>query len=403
MKNASPILVENKINCFGCAACQAVCPVHAINMVCDEYGFEYPVIDEKLCIGCNKCKNVCAYTGGDYKSSPKQSFAAVSTNTDVLNSASGGVFASLASEFINQGGTVIGCAIENINQKIIPHHIAVEHLGDLQKLMGSKYVHSNTAEIFEKAKILLNDKKRVLFSGTPCQVAALYAYLGKKYDNLFTIDLICHGVPSRKMFWDYLDLLSDKYGTVKDFVFRDKRRGLTFVARALCNKNGKEYNKYIQYGESSYYSYFLQGNTYRDCCYTCKYACKERVGDITIGDFWGIKEQHPELFDGHHKEFDAEKGISCLIQNTENGKRLVETYGKGLSLHPTTFDKIAKENKQLLQPSIAKGNHDEIMRIYKTDGYQALDDYFLKQAGSSVMISKLKAKVPLWMKKMIKN
>lgn len=398
-----PVLVEKKEYCCGCAACKAVCGTNAITMKTDEYGFEYPVIDSDKCIGCKKCVKVCAYQNDTNLNKPQSSFAAVSKNTDIMESASGGVFACVATEFIKQGGTVIGCALENIHGKLVPHHIAVDDLSDLKKLLGSKYVQSDTSEIFSTVKTLLNEDKKVLFSGTPCQVAAIYSYLGKEYENLFTIDLICHGVPGRKMFWDYLDLISDKYGKVKDYVFRDKKRGLTFVSRALCESGGKDRVKCIQYGESSYYTYFLQCNTYRDCCYSCKYATEERVGDITIGDFWGIKTQHPELFDGSHKEFDADKGISCLLTNTQKGKYLLEHYGKEMSLYPSTFEKIAEENKQLYEPSVPKGNRAEIMDIYRSDGYAALNDNFLKRSGNTILISRLKANVPLWLKKIIKK
>lgn len=403
MKIAAPILVDKKEYCCGCGACKAACKINAITMKRDEYGFEYPVIDENKCVGCKKCMNICAYQNSNNRSKTACAFAAVSKNTDIMHSASGGVFASVATEFINNGGIVAGCSLESNDGRLEPKHITVDNFYDLHKLLGSKYVHSDTSEIFEKIKSLLNDNKNILFSGTPCQVDALYSYLGKRYDNLYTIDLICHGVPGKKMFSDYISMLSNKYGIIKEFIFRDKKRGLTFVSRALCENNGKEKYKYIQYGESSYYSNFLRCNIYRECCYSCKYADEKRSGDITIGDFWGIKNQHPELFDGNHNEFDSDKGISCILQNTEQGKRLIEHYGKGLSMYPSSFEKIAKENKQLSEPSVPKGNREEIMNIYKLKGYEEFDKHFLKQEGSAVLVSKLKSKAPLWIKKMIKN
>ena len=399
-----PVLAEKKEYCCGCGVCVNVCKTDAIHMKCDEYGSEYPQINENKCVGCGKCMDVCPYINTDnHKNKPVNAFAAVSENTDVMDSASGGVFASIATEFIRQEGIAVGSALENINGKLIPHHITVDNLSSLQKLLGSKYVQSDTEEIFKEIKKLLCENRKVLFSGTPCQVSALYSFLGKEYDNLFTMDLICHGVPSRKMFRDYLNYIADKYGKVKDFIFRDKKRGLTFVSRAVCEKNGKENVRYIQYGESAYYIFFLQGNTYRDCCYKCKYADKNRIGDITIGDFWGIKTQHPELFDGNHKIFDSDKGISCLLVNTPKGKELINTYGKGLSLYKSTFDKIALENKQLSQPSVPKGDRAEIMNIYRTGGYAALDRYFRNQSGISIYISKLKSKIPLPIKKILKK
>lgn len=399
-----PILFDKKENCCGCAGCLNICPVGAITMKCDEYGFEYPEICEGICINCGRCKRVCGYQNESILHSPIFAYAAVSTNTDVMDSASGGVFASISDKFLLPNeNTVVGASLESIDGKITPKHIAVHSAEGVKKLWGSKYVHSDTSQIFSEAENLLKNNKKVLFSGTPCQVAALYSYLGKDYDNLYTIDLICHGVPSRKMFDDYLSFISDKYGRVKDFVFRDKKHGLAFVSRAVCEKNGKESVKYIQYGENAYYTYFLQGNTYRDCCYSCKYATQKRVGDITIGDYWGIKAQHPELFNGTHPEFNADKGISCLLINTQKGERLIDIYGTGLSLHKSTFEKIAAENSQLKIPSVPKGDREGIMNAYKTGGYRQVDRIFKKQAGVSVILAHIKAKTPLWIKKLIKK
>lgn len=399
----APVLVSKKEYCCGCAACKAVCSTNAITMKTDEYGFEYPAIDDDKCVGCKKCVKVCAYQNNTSLNKPQSAFAAVTNNTDVIESASGGVFASVATEFLKQGGTVIGCALENVKGRLIPHHISIDDLSDLKKLLGSKYVQSDTSEIYSTVKTLLNEDKNVLFSGIPCQVGALYSYLGKQYNNLFTVDLICHGVPSRKMFWDYLDYISKKRGNIREFVFRDKKRGLAFVMRAVFDKDGKKITKFIQHGESSYLTYFLRGDTYRNCCYKCPFASDMRQGDITIGDFWGIKKQHPELFDGSNKEFDPEKGISCILLNTEKGKEIIRSYGKKLSLHPSKFDKIAAENSQLIHPSIPLDCREKIMNIYKDGGFTALDKYFLKNAGMSVYVAKIKTKIPLSIKKFLKN
>lgn len=397
-------MFDKKEKCCGCGACADICPQKAITMEYDEYGFKYPVIKKDLCIQCKKCKSVCAFQGENDFHSPISVYAAVSTSTNIMNSASGGVFASIASEFLQNGeNTAVGSALEFINGKITVHHISVNSVQSINKLLGSKYVQSSTLHIFNEAKNILEGGKKVLFSGTPCQVASLYSFLGKKYENLYTVELICHGVPGEKMFIDYLDLISEKYGRVTDFVFRDKKHGPAFVSRVICDKNGRKNTKYFHNGESAYYTYFLQGNIYRDCCYECKYASQKRIADITIGDYWGIKKQHPELFDGNHLEFDTAKGISCLLVNSQNGEKLIGTYAHGLSLYKSTFDKVSSENAQLKNPSIAKGNRAKIMEAYKTGGYYAVDKIFKKQAGFSVVIAKIKANTPLWIKKIIKQ
>lgn len=233
MKLAAPILVEKKEYCCGCGACKAACKINAITIKRDEYSFEFPVIDESKCVGCKKCKDVCAYQNSNNQNKTDKAFAAVSKSTDVMQSASGGVFASVAAEFVKDGGIAAGCSLESNDGRLKPKHIIVDKPDDLHKLLGSKYVHSDTSEIFEKIKQLLNDGKNILFSGTPCQVDALYSYLGKRYDNLYTIDLICHGVPSKKMFSDYLSMLSNKYGLVKEFVFRDKKKRINLCIPCL--------------------------------------------------------------------------------------------------------------------------------------------------------------------------
>lgn len=321
-----------------------------------------------------------------------------------MKSASGGIFAGIATEFINDGGVAVGAALIFDGERLNPCHIAVDNLKDLQKLLGSKYVQSKTNEIFPQVKSLLEEKKNVLFSGTPCQIAALKLYLTAEYDNLFTIDLICHGVPSRQMFYDYLDYISKENSKVTDFVFRDKTKGITFVSKACFSSKGKKYDKYFQYGENAYYHNFLKGNIYRDCCYECPFARADRVSDLTIGDFWGIEKQHPELFDSARPEFDTEKGISCLLQNTEKGKFLLENYGQGLSLFTSSFDKISKENQQLSSPSVPKGNREQIMNAYKNGGYEEFHRYFVKSVGKKQIIkNKIKKHIPLSVKKLIKS
>lgn len=389
----APVLFDKKEYCCGCGACLGACNLGAITMQCDEYGFEYPIIDESKCVGCGKCQSACGYNNPIHVSSPMSAHAVVSSSTNVLDSASGGLFACVAKEILKVG-EVAGACLEATENGIEVHHIKIDNESDLHKLMGSKYVQSDTRGIFESIKQSLKEGKRVLFSGTPCQVSSLYSYLGGDNKNLYTMDLICHGVPSQKMFLDYLDLLSGKYGDIKDFCFRDKRHGLTFVSKAMFNSNGKDKTKYIQYGESSYYSAFLNGDNYRDCCYSCKFASPNRVGDITIGDFWGIEKQHPELFGSGGNLFDSEKGISSLLINTEKGKELIQEFGGNLITNESTFDKIAEENGQLLNPSVPKGNRDKLFEIYRDQGYLGYERYFRKAVGIKYYVAKLKANLP---------
>ena len=201
------ILFDDKKNCCACGACMNVCPKDAIRMEEDDYGFLYPQIDETKCVQCGACKKVCAYQNGSKLFEPKQVFVAVSKNKkQLLNSASGGVFAAVATKILKDGGVVFGATLDFENGHANPHHIKIENQKQLTKLQGSKYVQSAIGITYKQTKDYLKKGRIVLFSGTPCQISGLYEYLGKEYDNLYTIDVICHGVPNAKFFDDYLQI-----------------------------------------------------------------------------------------------------------------------------------------------------------------------------------------------------
>lgn len=209
--------------CCGCGACSQICPVSAINMTEDEYGFRGPVVDNALCVGCGLCMKSCPMLHSEEgRRHPIRSYAA--TNAAPEKSflcSSGGIFSALAEFIVNDGGVVCGAAfIDGLKL----YHIMVDNLEDLEKLKKSKYVQSNTNDIFKKVKKSLKDGKTVLFSGTPCQVRALYSFLGEaKTSGLLTVDVVCHGVPSQKLFDDYIDEFQKKNGKIDCYTFRAKR------------------------------------------------------------------------------------------------------------------------------------------------------------------------------------
>lgn len=395
-----PALLNEKSQCCGCGACVDTCPVSAITLKEDEYGFLYPAVDEEICVNCNKCIKVCLYKNETDLNEPLDAYAGVTDNTDIFKSASGGVFASVATEFIKNGGVVFGAATDIENNEANINHKKAGTLEELDGLLGSKYVQSDTSRVFSTVENELKNNNKVLLSGTPCQVAALKNYLQKDYENLFTIDLICHGVPSRKFFNDYLHNHIAKNETIKDFVFRDKSKGIVFISKLVTEANGKSKTSYIHQGTSSFYYNFLKGSIYRDSCYACKFACKNRVGDITIGDFWGAKTNQNEIIDA---DFDPEKGISCILVNTIRGKALIEQYAAGLLTKKSEFDIIALENEQLKNPSTPAGNRQALLELYKNNGYKAVEDDFRNAVGSKYYISKVKSKIPVGIKKKLKS
>ena len=390
-------LFKNKKDCCACGACLNICPKQAIKMQEDENGFLYPIIDNNKCIKCGLCVKTCALQNSKLTNTPLKTYAAQSNNTDLKKSASGGIFASLAINEIKAGGVVYGAALENVNGKLICRHIAVNNVTDLEKLQGSKYIQSNIGNIYQDVKKNLLEDKTILFTGTPCQVDGLRAYLGKKYENLYCIDIVCHGVPSNKMFQDYIETLEKKYNDkIIDFKFRDKTKGWGLTAKGYTAKG---YTAIISANVSSFYYYFLKSYIYRDSCYSCKYACKNRCGDITIGDYWGIETAHPEVLN-NNTELDYKSGISCLIVNTYQGNKLIEKYKDDLRLIESDFEKSAKENGQLNRFSILNAEkRNEILNLYSKNGYKGVEDSFKRIR----ILNRLKNFVPIFLKKWIKQ
>ena len=275
------IKIENEKDCCGCGACANICPVNAITMKENEIGFIYPIVDEALCIGCGQCKKVCVFSDKSVGANVDPLvYAAASKNREVLSeSSSGGIFTELAQAVIDKGGAVFGAAW---TEDFSLNHICVDNKDDLKHLRGSKYVQSSTEDTFTKTEELLKSGRYVCYSGTPCQIAGLKAFLKKDYDKLLTIDIICHGVPSVKMLKDDLSYLSGKKKIkIENVKFRDKEYGWG-VTGSLAN--GKSKVKYDALN-SPYYFYFLNGEVYRDSCYNCRFASEERQGDITLGDY----------------------------------------------------------------------------------------------------------------------
>lgn len=397
------VLFDKKENCCACGACYNICPKNAIEMVVDEYGFKYPKIDYTKCISCGACKRVCAFQNVIEKNEPLQVVAAARKDENkIMKSASGGIFAVFAEYFLSIGGIVYGVALVKENNTLVPKHIGIDDLKDLPKLLGSKYVQSDIDNVYKEIRTLLNNKKQILFSGTPCQVAGLKAFLGKKYENLFTIDIICHGVPNAEFFKGYLEILEKKFnGKILDFKFRDKKDGWgPYILSADILKQNKlqKERKYIYLDESTYASMFLYTDILRLNCYKCKYTNKHRTGDITIGDYWGIEKEHPELLKINGGLLDTKKGISAIIINTEKGKLGLEKLGQEIVYFDTTYEKVAIVNTQLREPSKYGKYRDKIMEEYKIGGFNKVDEYYYSKVLKKIAIKKeIKKYIPKYL------
>ncbi len=329
------------LNCSGCGACAQLCPKGAIKLVADEEGFLIPKVDNQLCINCGICYKRCPQLNPLTANAEKQiGYAAQMKDSDELRkSASGGMFYQAAKAVLSNGGIVYGAAFQN---DLTVEHIRIDQTEDLHRLQGSKYVQSHIGDTFNQAKKDLEQGLSVLFSGTPCQIAGLYAVLGKNYDNLYTIDIICHGVPSQKLLRKSIELDEHKQKSkMVGYEFRNKeKRGWD------CNYKKTYANGTESYGSGKqdvYYKAFLNGETYRECCYQCKYASMNRLGDITLGDFWGIEKELPQ--------FPTYNGVSCVLVNSEKGEKLFNFLKNELLYKEVDCNSIAKHNHNLVSPT----------------------------------------------------
>ncbi len=400
-------LFESKDNCCGCGSCVNICPQKAISMVEDEYGYLYPSVNESLCIECGLCTKVCRFKGAEELNAPKDAYAAVNIDKNqVMNSSSGGIFVAAARYIIQNGGIVYGAAYRNENGIISVEHIGVDNTDDLYKLQGSKYVQSNTGNIYQETKKMLESGRLVLFSGTPCQVSALKGFLRKDYKTLFIIDIICHGVPNQKLLNDYLQNTIVKSGeTIEKIDFRSKNKGWDDYQFKywLTNQNAKTRCFLAPCYTSSYYSMFLKGEIYRDSCYRCKYAGKNRTGDITLGDFWGVRNQHPELFSEMKWKERRYEGISCALINTRQGEKLIGKISDCLEMVKSDYERVSAQNGQLVHPVSMPDSRSEILDIYVKEGYAGLEKRFRDKSGISYYYLLLKNKFPLKLKLFIKR
>lgn len=300
---------KNKTNCCGCYACENVCPVGAITFVNDEEGFWYPHVDEGLCVKCGMCVKVCPCINTPKVLSVKETYACYAKDKqELMTSSSGGAFAVLAREVLKNGGYVCGAAFDD---NFAVAHKVIHSEDQLNELKGTKYVQSRIGTVYSEIKTLLGQNQFVLFSGTPCQVAGLETYLNREYKNLITVDLICHGVPSPQVWQDYLSEISEGKN-LTGVSFRNKEKGISSSTMDFLFDDGSSIQTSVS--DNPYYKGFINNYYLRPSCFECKFKGIERCSDITIGDFWAVKEYYPE--------FAGEYGNSSIIIRTEKARNL---------------------------------------------------------------------------------
>lgn len=341
-------ICNDKKLCTGCGMCLNICPKHAITMQKDKHGFVYPFIDKAKCIDCNMCRLICpSNSEKDGIQNTTHVYAAWNKNKKVRkNSSSGGIFTLLAEHVINDGGVVAGVCWGANNR---PEHILIENLNDLYKLQGSKYVQSFTGNIYSEVKKKLLENKKVLFSGTPCQVCALQSFLKRKYDNIYYIDVICHGVPSQDIFDRYLEeRVSENQSKINKIYFRYKNPYWDYSNVRIEFENGNIYMKKTI--EDPYFNLFNIGYSLRESCHSCQYTNLHRYGDITLADFWGYKANS-------FKMRGYLKGTSCIMINSKKGESMFNWIKQKIIFEKGDLDFVVK-NQVSLSKSFNPINND---------------------------------------------
>ncbi|MCL2354896.1 MAG: Coenzyme F420 hydrogenase/dehydrogenase, beta subunit C-terminal domain [Oscillospiraceae bacterium] len=350
-----------KPSCYGCKACEQICLKDCIDMQFDEEGFEYPEIKQEKCVKCSMCENVCpinsTYIKEDFL---EEADIYATTNKDEetrSKSSSGGMFTIYSDYILEQGGVVFGAVFDDAF-KII--HKEAKTKEAAEEFRGSKYAQSDSREIYKDIKKYLSIGKKVLFSGTPCQVAGLYSYLGKDHENLFTIDLICHGVMSPGVFKDYLSYVNKKNDNydIKEIKFRSKVYGWGNCFMHIEYKNGQKYIR--RELEDLCFRAFSKNIAQRPACYDCRFSKSKREADITIGDYWGVEKHKPHLYDL--------RGVSLLFNNSRKAQEIFEKVKDKMEDEKCKLEEVLQPN--LIGPTKKNALREEFFEVYGNDGFE---------------------------------
>lgn len=335
--------------CTGCGACQNICPHNAILMEKGALGHIFPCINTTNCTNCNLCKTVCPVLHQVVLVQPKSTYAAWAIDDEEhRTSSSGGIAAILAKHIVSLGGVVYGAVLDQ--HKIF--HKRIDNKEELGKLKGSKYVHSHTELAYRQVKEDLLAQRIVLYIGLPCQIAGLKNYLKRDYDKLYTVDMICHGIPSQGFFFEYLEKQCKiLQNTITDIKFRDESG---FNLKVSFNDNSIYCKSCF---EDLYYMGFIEKIFYRTSCFSCSYAQSRRCGDLTIGDFWGLGVKTPF-------NLPVKNGISVLLVNTTKGEHIFHNIQSYTCCVERELSEAVAGNTNLRHASSCPRNYYRFVRDY---------------------------------------
>ena len=379
-------------NCCGCGACINVCPTGALSYSTDEFGFIRPQIDSTKCVFCGKCSRICPEYNDLVVNKPFNVYAAINKDNEVLKrSASGGIFFALAESVIAEGGSVFGATLDDQFQV---KHICVEKIEDLSLLQKSKYVQSFIGDSYKIALNKLKNGKKVLFSGTPCQIAAMKSFVDKASENLILVEVVCHGIPSQKLFNDYIANLAAKKRVVKEYVFCYKRKLRNGMNKYLSFRTEKNRFYIKNWPQDSYNTFFMEAKDYQECCYSCKFAKEERVADLTLCDYW-----HWEAY--HKDDFPACSTLSGICVNTEHGQFALEKILSKLDIVKSSYENLSAHNGCLVKPTPRPISRDSFMNEWICKGYTFLEEKFEKtnrlRALKACLFMYVPEKLKLWL------
>lgn len=373
------IKIDDKKLCTGCRACEQACPFNCIEMKVDEEGFLYPEVDAQKCMNCNLCNKRCPVLNRYSFRYTAKAYGCINKDHTVRErSSSGGIFYLLGEYVISQNGVVFGAKFDD---KLNVVHDFAETVEKLREFQGSKYLQSDVKDAYKKAKDFLEQNRLVLFTGTPCEIGGLKAYLKKDYKNLICQDVVCHGSPSPKVWQKYIEFREKNANSkIASASLRHKRFGWRTFSVQLKFQNSDESISTLKH--DLYMRSFLNNLTLRPSCYACSFKGSARNADITLADFWGVENLYPSLFD--------DKGTSLVIVHSDLGEKILNTIKEKIVLQNVDFEKSIAFNSAYSKSVRMPDNRANFMKEIFENSFDKIANKYCKIKISTKIKQKIK-------------